>query len=135
MIAVLGSAMITGRPVTVVRDGTAAQDYVYVGDVVDAFVHAGCAPTETTGTYNIGTGQLTSVAEVRSLISAVLGGSSPPSFAADRSDDLPAIALNATKAEKELGWKPTVGLEEGIQRTIRWLCATLDPDPAVTVGA
>jgi UDP-glucose 4-epimerase len=135
LIAVLGSAMITGRPVTVVRDGTAAQDYVYVGDVVDAFVHAGCAPTETTGTYNIGTGQLTSVAEVRSLISAVLGGSSPPSFAADRSDDLPAIALNATKAEKELGWKPTVGLEEGIQRTIRWLCATLDPDPAVTVGA
>jgi nucleoside-diphosphate-sugar epimerase len=41
------------------------------------------------------------------------------SVAADRSDELHAIALNATKAEKELEWKPTVALAEGIQRTIQ----------------
>ena len=40
VIAVLGSAMITGRPFAVYRDGAAAHDYVYVDDVVDAF----CAP-------------------------------------------------------------------------------------------
>ena len=49
MIAVLGSAMITGRPFTVYRDGAAAHDYVYVDDVVDAFVRAGCAPMKRPG--------------------------------------------------------------------------------------
>jgi UDP-glucose 4-epimerase len=135
VIAALGSAMITGRLGTLFRDGAVAHDYVYVDDVVEAFVRAGWAPTETTGTYNIGTGHRTSVTEMRGLISAVLDGSPPPSFAADRSDDMRAIALNATKAERELGWKPAVGLAEGMRRTTRWLCATLDPDPAEIVGA
>ena len=135
VIAVLGSAMITGRPFAAYRDGAAAHDYVYVDDVVDAFVRAGCSPMETTGTYNIGTGQHTTVTEVHGLISAVLDGSSPSSFAAARSDEWHAIALNATKAEKELGWKPTVDLAEGIQRTIRWMCATLEPEPAALVNA
>jgi UDP-glucose 4-epimerase len=134
VIAALGSAMITGRPATLFSDGAAAHDYVYVDDVVEAFVRAGWAPTETTGTYNIGTGHDTSVTEVRDLISAVLDGS-PPNCAADRSDGMRAIALNATKAEREPGWKPAVGLAEGMRRTIRWLCATLDPAPAEIVGA
>jgi UDP-glucose 4-epimerase len=133
VIAVLGSAMITGRPFAVYKDSAAAHDYVYVDDVVDAFVRAGCVPIETTGTYNIGTGQFTTVTEVHALISAVLDGSSPY-YAATRTGELRAIALNATKAEKELRWKPTVDLAEGIQRTIRWFRATLEPEPAL-VGA
>ena len=134
VIAVLGSAMITGRPFAVYRDGAAAHDYVYVDDVVDAFVRAGCAPIETTGTYNIGTGQHTTVTEVHGLMSAALDGSAPPCRAAELSDEPRAIALDATKAEKELEWKPTVDLAEGIQRTIRWLCATLEPESPAMVG-
>jgi UDP-glucose 4-epimerase len=135
VIALLGSAMITGQPFAMDRDGTAAHDFIYVDDVVEAFVRAGCAPIEMTGTFNIGTGQHTTVTELHGLISAVLDGSSPPSFAEDRTDELHAIALNATKAEKELGWKPTVDLAQGIQRTIRWLFASLEPEPPALVGA
>jgi UDP-glucose 4-epimerase len=134
VIAVLGSAMITNRPFAIYRDGAAAHDYVYVDDVVDAFVRAGCAPIETRGTYNIGTGQHTTVTEVHYLMSAVLDGSSPPSFAAD-GDELRSIALNATKAENELGWRPIVGIAEGIRRTLLWLSATLEPEtPALVRG-
>ena len=64
MIAIFGSALISGGPVTVYGDGTATRDYVYVEDVVDAFVRASQAPTSVTGTYNIGTGRQTTVAEV-----------------------------------------------------------------------
>jgi UDP-glucose 4-epimerase len=134
LIAVLGSAMITGQPFAVYRDGTSAYDFVYVDDVVEAFVRAGCAPIETTGTYNLGTGQHTTVSEVHGLISAVLGGPMPPSFAVDRGDGLRAVALNVTKAEKELGWKPAVDIAEGVRRTIRWLCATLEPEPSALLG-
>jgi UDP-glucose 4-epimerase len=133
VIPVLGRAMITNGPFAMYRDGAAAHDYVYVDDVVDAFVRAGCAPIQTRGTYNIGTGQHTTVTEVHHLMSAVLDGSSPPSFAAD-GDELRSIALNATKAEDELGWKPAVGIAEGIRRTLLWLCATLAPETAL-VGA
>lgn len=135
VIAGLGSAMITGQPFAVYRDGAATHDYVYIDDVVDAFVRAGCAPIETTGTYNIGSGQHTTVTEVHGLMSAVLDGTSLPSVAGHGSDELNATALNATKAEKELDWKPTVDLAEGIRRTIRWLCATLEPEPPALLGA
>ena len=97
-------------------------------------MRAGCAPIETTGTYNVGTGQPTTVSEVYELISAVLDGLTPPSFAVDRGDELDAVALNVTKAEKELGWTPTVDIAEGVQRTVRWLCATLEPKPSALVG-
>ena len=98
-------------------------------------MRAGCAPIETTGTYNIGTGQPSTVTEVRGLIAAELDGSSAPSCSLALSDRVHAIALDSTKARKELGWMPTVDLREGIQRTIRWLCATLDPEPPALVGA
>jgi UDP-glucose 4-epimerase len=110
-------------------DGTAARDYVYVDDVVDAFVRAGGAPLAVSGTYNIGTGRQTTVTEVHRLISAVLDGSLPPLYAAARTGELQAIALDATKAEKDLGWKPAVEVVEGIQRTIQWLRSTLKPQP------
>jgi UDP-glucose 4-epimerase len=135
VIAVFGGAMISGQPVTVYGDGTASRDYVYIDDVVDAFVRAGCASIETTGTYNIGTGQRTTVTEVHRLIAAAIDGSSPPDFAAARIGELHAIALNATKAEKELGWKPVVDLAAGIQRTIRSLFATVEPEPSALATA
>lgn len=133
VIAALGSAMITGQPFVVYRDGAAAHDYVYVDDVVDAFVRAGYAPIETTGTYNIGTGQHTTVAEVQGWISAVLDGQSPPSFVGEIDAELHSVALKAAK--NELGWEPAVDLAEGVRRTIRWLCTTLEPEPPALLGA
>ena len=128
VVTALGSAMITDLAVTVFGDDIAARDYVYVDDVVDAFVRASRARCGTTGTYNIGTGQQTTVSEVHRLISAVLDLPSPPCYIAAHTGELHAIALDATKAEKELRWKATVDLAEGIQRTIRWLRATLEPE-------
>lgn len=124
-------------PYAVYWDGADAYDYVYVyvEDVVDAFVRAGFAPIDRTGTYNIGTGQHTTMTEVHNLMSAVLDGASPPNLNEDRGDDVNSVALNATKAEKELAWKPTVDLAEGIRRTIRWLCDTLETEPPALVGA
>ena len=117
------------------RDGADVHDFVYVDDVVDAFVRAGCGRLEATGIYNVGTGQHTSLTEVHGLMSAILDGASPPSLIEDRGDDVNSVALNAAKAEKELAWKPTVDLAEGIRRTIRWLCDTLEPEPPALVGA
>ena len=126
-IAVLGSAMITGQPYAIYRDGISAHDYVYVDDVVDAFLLAGCAPDDVSGTYNIGTGQRTTPTEVYGLITSAIDGVSPRT-APDDADDVQALALNPAKAGADLGWAPRVDLADGIRRTMDWLCATLEPN-------
>lgn len=134
VIALFGSAIAAGRPVTLYGDGTSTRDYVYVDDVVEAFVHAARAPRGTTGLFNIGTGEQTSVTDVHRLVAAVFDGSLPPRYAPARTGELPAIALDATKATEALGWEPAIDLAEGIGRTVRWLRAVLDSDTAEPVG-
>ncbi|MEN4478581.1 NAD-dependent epimerase/dehydratase family protein [Mycolicibacterium cosmeticum] len=135
VIAVFGSRMLSGKPVTVYGDGTAARDYIYVDDVVDAFVRAGAAPLTTVGTYNIGTGRRTTVTEVHRAVADALDGAAEPCHATARTGELHEIALDATKAADELGWRPEVDLVEGIHRTMRWLRATLEPEPALLMEA
>jgi UDP-glucose 4-epimerase len=133
VILAFGRAMITDRTATFFGDDAAAHDYVYVDDVVNAFVRAASAPRGTVGTYDISSGQQTSVIEVHRLIAAVLGNSSSAFAAPCR--ELKAIALEATRAQTEFGWRPAVELSDGIERTIQWLQAVLEPEYAAVVGA
>jgi len=135
VITVFGRAMITDSSATVFGDGSAARDYVYVDDVVDAFIRAAEAPDGAIGTYNIGTGRQTTVIEVHRLIAEILGKESPPCFAEARNGELQAIALDATKALAELGWTPRVALADGIESTIQWLRNALEPEPVELIGA
>ena len=135
VITVFGRAMITDSFATVFGDGTAARDYVYVDDVVDAFVRAAQVPISTTGVYNIGTGQQTSVTEVHRLVSAAVEGSSSPVYAPGRPGEVHAVALDASKAARELGWMPTIDLVDGIERTVKWLRANLRSKPNELVSA
>ena len=130
VVSVFGSAMISGRPTTIYGDGSATRDYVYVDDVVTAFMCAAGAPLTTTGTFNIGTGIQTTVTELHQLIAASVGVSRPPDHAGVRSGDVHASALDPTRAGRVLGWKPDTDLTEGIQRTVDWLRALLDPRAA-----
>jgi UDP-glucose 4-epimerase len=135
VITVFGGAMVGGRDVTIYGDGTATRDYVYVDDVVDAFVCAATSPPGTTGLYNVGTGRQTSVVELHRLISTMFDGASAPRFAPARTGELQAIALDSSKARRELGWAPTVDLIEGIARTVQWLHAALEVDRTAPIGA
>lgn len=125
VITAFARAMLTDNFATVYGDGTAARDYVYVDDAVDAFMRAAVGSHNIIGTYNIGTGRQTSVTEIHRLIAEILDSSLSPCFAAARSGEPQAIALDATKAQRDLGWAPSVELADGIERTIHWLRAAL----------
>lgn len=127
MVVDLASSLITGLPFCVHRDSAKARDYVYVDDVVDAFVQAGNAPIDTTGTFSVGTGRYATVTDLRGFITAVLDGGPQPSVAVVAVPEPAAKRPVGTGTGQHLGWRPAIALDDGIARTVRWLCGILEP--------
>jgi UDP-glucose 4-epimerase len=105
-----------GRP-TVYGDGMQTRDYIDVGDVVSAAIAA--ADSDATGPINVGTGRETTVLElVEALRRLGDGGAFEPEFAPPRTGEVQRISSDPGRAERELGWRAEVGLEEGLRRTL-----------------
>lgn len=117
VVAVFAKAMLAGRPTKVFGDGTNTRDYVYVDDLVDAFIRAG--GSDGAGKrFNIGTGVETSDRELHSAVAAAAGVADDPDFAPPRLGDLRRSCLDASRARTVLGWSPQVPLEEGLRKTV-----------------
>ena len=105
-----------GRP-TVFGNGKQTRDYIYVGDVVSACLAA--AASDVTGAVNIGTGRETDVLELIESLKSLSGNESfDPEFAPERTGEVQRIAIDAGRAERELGWRAEMGLEEGLRVTL-----------------
>ncbi|MGH7606018.1 MAG: NAD-dependent epimerase/dehydratase family protein, partial [Gemmatimonadales bacterium] len=117
VVAIFASALLAGRPTKVFGDGGNTRDYVYVGDVVSAFVAA--AGTAGGGRrYNVGTGVQTSDRELHTLVAQAANAPDEPEPAPARLGDLRASALEASAAAADLGWRPEVDVAEGVRRTV-----------------
>jgi len=105
-----------GRP-KVFGDGTQTRDYIYVGDVVAAALAAGEA--DATGALNIGTGVETNVLELIEALKGLSGNDSfEPEFAPERTGEVQAISIDATRAQQELGWQAEMDLQDGLRVTL-----------------
>src|SRR5512143_4003192 len=121
VVAIFGTAMLEGRRARIFGDGTATRDYVYVGDVADAFARACPVGAADRRRLNIGTGVETPVRALHTLMAAAVGVPDDPELAPPRRGELAAIALDAGAAAALLGWRPRVALDEGVGRTLAWL--------------
>ena len=116
VVAIFASAMMRGQRPTIFGDGSHERDYVYVDDVVHANVLA-LAQAED-GIYNIGSGEGTTVAQVFDALAGATDYGGSPEHAAERPGDVRRIYLDVRRAERELGWRAVVSIEEGIRRTV-----------------
>ena len=98
------------------------RDYVFVDDVVDAFVRASGAGGGGQR-FNVGTGVETSDRQLHSVVAKAVGAPDDPEFAPARLGDVKRSCLDVRMAEMVLGWRPRVRLEEGISRTVGLLPA------------
>lgn len=117
VVAIFSKALLAGTPTKVFGTGSNTRDYVFVEDVVDAFVRA----SGTAGggqRFNIGTGVETSDRALHTAVAAAAGAPDNPDFAPARLGDLDRSCLDVRKAEMILGWRPKVALSEGVQRTV-----------------
>jgi UDP-glucose 4-epimerase len=116
VVAIFGNKLLDRERPVVYGDGSQTRDFVYVDDVVDAFVRA----VDKGGglVCNIGTGIETSVQQLYDLMAKLTGFKEPAQYAPPRPGELARSALDPGRAAIHLGWKPFTMLEEGIARTL-----------------
>ena len=104
-----------------VGSGTREIDWVYVDDVVEAFVRAALSPGAPGLVADIGTGRAHTIAEVVTTIAALTGhdGPVPLGQRADRANDVVHVA-EILRARKALGWHSTTPLDVGLAGTVNW---------------
>ncbi|MGF7237691.1 MAG: NAD-dependent epimerase/dehydratase family protein [Frankia sp.] len=126
VVAIFGTAMLEHRPTKIFGDGTTSRDYVFVGDVADAFARSAAPDAANGRRLNIGTGVETTVLDLHSRVARAVGVVDEPVLVAPRAGELQRIALDCGLAERTIGWRPTVTLDEGLGRTMDWLRGSLD---------
>ena len=120
VVAIFASAFRDGRQTTIFGDGSSTRDYVYVDDVVDAFVRA-LQPAFASGRrLNIGTGVQTSVRDLHSLIARIYDCPDEPITGEPRKGELQAISLD-NSAARGAGWQPWTSMEFGAAATVAWI--------------
>ena len=118
VLAIFAGRLLAKQPCTVFGDGDQTRDFVYVDDVVDAFVRA--ADRGPGVLCNIGTGVETSVNGLYAAMAAAAGVESPAVHAPARQGELARSALDPSFAGEALGWRPTTSLEQGSAAVLDW---------------
>ncbi len=118
VVAIFARLMLDGKAPTINGDGSQQRDYVFVSDVVDAFVKA-----STVGggrLLNIGTGEATSVSQLYSALAGAVGFEGAPIHGPAKAGDLARSVIDATAAREHLDWAPRETLESGLNKTVAW---------------
>jgi UDP-glucuronate decarboxylase len=111
---------LRGEPITIHGDGSQTRSFCYVDDMVDALMRLMETGAEVTGPVNLGNPDEFSMLELARLVIEVTGSRSTLVFRPLPADDPRQRRPNIDYARRELGWQPTTGLREGLERTAAW---------------
>jgi UDP-glucose 4-epimerase len=115
VVAIFLSRLASGETARIFGDGRATRDYVYAGDVARATL---AAFGQDGGVFNVGTGIETPVNELYELARRVAGSEAEAEYAEARLGELQRSVLDVSRAERVLGWRPEVSLEDGLRLTL-----------------
>jgi UDP-glucose 4-epimerase len=124
VVAIFAHRLYAGRRPTLYGHGRPTRDYVYVGDVVGALR----AAVGRAGTYNVATGVQTDVLSVWRGLSEAAGAEIEPELADLRAGELEHSCLDCSRAQRELGWRAQVPINEGLRRTYEELVREFERD-------
>lgn len=119
VVAIFTGKMLAGEPVTINGDGEQTRDFVYVGDCAYANYLAVTVEHQP-GIFNIGWGRPTSVNDIFNTLAKITDYPHAALFGPAKVGETRHIYLDAAKAKKELGWSPTLSLEEGLEKTVAY---------------
>lgn len=112
---------LAGRPIDL-TPGDQLRDFVYVEDVADAFIAAATTDAAVGGTFNVCSGSAVTVRDVVERVLRSTGSTAPARFGAlaHRPSERRVLSGDTSRAERILGWRARVSLDEGLARTIDW---------------
>ena len=133
VVAIFCHRILRGDAMTVFGDGTQTRDYVFVEDVARANVAAARAALPVmrqldTRAYNIGTAHETSVLQLAELLKASAGSTAAIQLAPGRVGEQQRSSVDIDKAARELGWRPRMGIEDGLRATFRYFAERFTPE-------
>ncbi len=118
VIPTLVGQALTGRPMTIAGDGTQTRSFCYVDDLVDGLTRM--TWSDVPGPINLGNPREWTMLELAAMIRAETRSDSAIEFYPLPEDDPRVRRPDITRARRELGWAPIIGLAEGLRRTIQW---------------
>lgn len=123
-----------GLPPIIMGDGNQTMDFVNARDIARANMLAAKSPV-TDEVFNIASGTETSLSDLAQMLLKVMGSSLLPTYQPARKvNAVPRRLADVSKAEKELGFRAEIGLEEGLSELLEWWQAALARDQRSAVA-
>jgi UDP-glucose 4-epimerase len=115
-IEVFLNRLIANEPIHIWGDGHIVRDYFHVQDLVAAVEGLANHKVQGFDVFNVGSGTGHSLLQILSLMAKITGLNPKISFMSPRAIDVPISILDISKLQNVTGWRPRVGLEEGIRK-------------------
>ena len=119
VVAIFGGLLLAGKQPTIFGRGDKTRDYVYVGDIARGNLLALEGPPNET--LNLATSRPTTDRQVFEAVAAAADYEGPPFYGPERPGDLQHSCLDASRAQRLLGWQAQVAFVEGVTLTVDWL--------------
>jgi UDP-glucose 4-epimerase len=109
-----------GDPPVIYGNGSMIRDYIYIEDAIDATIAVLESKSHDT-VFNVGSGEGRSVNQLVDIMSKVVGKKIIPNYIKENSKYIQKVILDISKIQNQIGWKPSINIEEGIRRTWEWI--------------
>jgi len=120
VISVFATSLIENRSPKIYGDGEQTRDFTYVANVVDGVLKACEAPGASGEVINVATGGRISLNQLFETMKKLLSATVSPDYAEPRAGDVKDSQADIAKAQRILGYEPSVSFEEGLRRTVEW---------------
>jgi UDP-glucose 4-epimerase len=121
MASIFLSFILEGKPIVVKGSKDRFRDFVYIDDVVRAWLLAWDNEASFGQTYNLGTGQKTTVEMLLNALTAACAVPEHPiQYAGGTPGDQHGLVAGIEKIKNELGWSPAVSLESGVASMVKF---------------
>jgi UDP-glucose 4-epimerase len=114
------TALLQGETPVIYGDGEQSRDFTYVANVVDANLLAAEVPGVAGEAINLGLNQRITLNQLLAELQKIIGTNITPRYEQPRAGDIRHSLADITRAETLLGFRPRVGLAEGLEHTVAW---------------
>jgi UDP-glucuronate decarboxylase len=117
---------LTGTPLTVYGQGEQTRSFCYIDDLIDGLVAMMNSSREVIGPINLGNPGEFTIAELAEKVISMTGATAGIEHLPLPPDDPIRRQPDITRAREQLGWQPTIALDEGLQRTVEYFRSITD---------